>query len=183
MRAVPEDTLREIIRSQQLKIGAGGARHLRQRQGLRGLQAGAQLHGGRGLVRRSRGGPLGALHQRSRPRQHSERRHVLSGVPRMRGGVTSPAELRRIADVAEKYKVPMVKVTGSQRIDLLGVKKADLPKIWADLGMPSGQAYTKGVRMVKTCVGTEFCRFGTQDSTAPASSWSGAWKICSRRTR
>jgi nitrite reductase (NADH) large subunit len=60
----------------------------------------------------------------------------------------------------------MVKITGSQRIDLLGVKKADLPAVWADLGMPSGQGYTKGVRMVKTCVGTEFCRFGTQDSTA-----------------
>ena len=59
----------------------------------------------------------------------------------------------------------MVKVTGSQRIDLLGIKKADLPKVWADLGVPSGQAYTKGVRMVKTCVGTEFCRFGVQDST------------------
>ncbi len=89
-----------------------------------------------------------------------------SVVPRMRGGVTTPAELRRIADVAEKYQVPMVKITGSQRIDLLGVKKEDLPKVWADLGMPSGQAYTKGVRMVKTCVGTEFCRFGTQPSTA-----------------
>jgi nitrite reductase (NADH) large subunit len=86
-------------------------------------------------------------------------------VPRIRGGVTSPAELRRIADVAEKYSVRMVKITGSQRIDLLGVAKSDLPKIWADLGMPSGQAYTKGVRMVKTCIGTDFCRFGTQDST------------------
>jgi NAD(P)H-dependent nitrite reductase large subunit len=91
---------------------------------------------------------------------------TFSVVPRIRGGVTSPAELRRIADVAEKYQVPMVKITGSQRIDLLGVKKADLPKVWADLGMPSGQAYTKGMRMVKTCVGTDFCRFGTQDSTA-----------------
>jgi nitrite reductase (NADH) large subunit len=90
---------------------------------------------------------------------------TFSVVPRMRGGVTSAKELRRIADVAEKYSVPMVKVTGSQRIDLLGVKKSDLPKIWADLGMPSGQAYTKGVRMVKTCVGTDFCRFGVQDST------------------
>ena len=90
---------------------------------------------------------------------------TFSVVPRMRGGVTTPDELRRIADVADKYKVPMVKVTGSQRIDLLGIKKADLPKVWADLGMPSGQAYTKGVRMVKTCVGTEFCRFGVQDST------------------
>ena len=90
---------------------------------------------------------------------------TFSVIPRIRGGVTSPDELRRIADVADKYHVPMVKITGSQRIDLLGVKKADLPAMWADLGMPSGQAYTKGVRMVKTCVGTEFCRFGTQDST------------------
>lgn len=90
---------------------------------------------------------------------------TFSVVPRIRGGVTSPEELRRIAGVAEKYHVPMVKITGSQRIDLLGVKKADLPKIWADLGMPSGQAYTKGVRMVKTCVGTDFCRYGVQDST------------------
>jgi NAD(P)H-dependent nitrite reductase large subunit len=91
---------------------------------------------------------------------------TFSVVPRIRGGVTSPDELRRIADVADRYKVPMVKITGSQRIDLLGVKKEDLPAVWADLGMPSGQAYTKGVRMVKTCVGTEFCRFGTQDSTS-----------------
>src|SRR6185369_10710461 len=67
---------------------------------------------------------------------------------------------------AEKYNVRMVKITGSQRIDLLGVKKSDLPSVWADLGMPSGQAYTKGVRMVKTCVGTDFCRFGVQDSTS-----------------
>ena len=89
---------------------------------------------------------------------------TFSVVPRMRGGVTTPSELRRIADVADKYNVPMVKVTGSQRIDLLGVRKEDLPRIWADLDMPSGQAYTKGVRMVKTCVGTEFCRFGTQDA-------------------
>jgi nitrite reductase (NADH) large subunit len=91
---------------------------------------------------------------------------TFSVVPRIRGGVTSPDELRRIADVADKYKVRMVKITGSQRIDLLGVQKEDLPKIWADLGMPSGQAYTKGVRMVKTCVGTDFCRFGVQDSTS-----------------
>ncbi|MDX1981548.1 MAG: nitrite reductase large subunit NirB [Bryobacteraceae bacterium] len=89
---------------------------------------------------------------------------TFSVVPRMRGGVTTPAELRRIADVAEKYNVRMVKVTGSQRIDLLGVKKEDLPGVWQDLGMPSGQAYAKGVRMVKTCVGTDFCRFGTQNS-------------------
>jgi nitrite reductase (NADH) large subunit len=93
-----------------------------------------------------------------------QRDGTFSVVPRMRGGVTTPAELKRIAEVAEKYEVPMVKVTGSQRIDLLGVKKEDLPKIWGEIGMPSGQAYSKGLRMVKTCVGTEFCRFGTQNS-------------------
>lgn len=90
---------------------------------------------------------------------------TFSVVPRIYGGVTSPDELRRIADVAERYHVPMVKITGSQRIDLLGVKKEDLPKIWADLGMPSGHAYAKAVRTVKTCVGTDFCRFGVGDST------------------
>jgi len=91
-----------------------------------------------------------------------------SVVPRMWGGVTTPGELRAIADAADRYSVPMVKVTGGQRIDLLGVKKEDLPSIWADLnaaGMVSGHAYSKGLRTVKTCVGTEFCRFGTQDST------------------
>ena len=91
-----------------------------------------------------------------------------SVVPRMWGGVTTPAELRAIADAADKFNVPMVKVTGGQRIDLLGVKKEDLPAMWADLnaaGMVSGHAYSKGLRTVKTCVGTDFCRFGTQDST------------------
>lgn len=88
-----------------------------------------------------------------------------SVVPRMWGGVTSPAELRRIADVADKYQIPMVKVTGGQRIDLLGVKKEDLPGVWKDLDMPSGHAYGKSIRTVKTCVGSEFCRFGTQNST------------------
>lgn len=91
-----------------------------------------------------------------------------SVVPRMWGGVTTPAELRAIADAADRYNVPMVKCTGGQRIDLLGVRKEDLPAIWADLnaaGMVSGHAYSKGLRTVKTCVGTEFCRFGTQDST------------------
>ena len=69
---------------------------------------------------------------------------TFSVVPRMRGGVTTPAELRRIADVADKYHVPMVKITGSQRIDLLGVKKADLPKIWADLGHAVGPGVHQG---------------------------------------
>ena len=92
-----------------------------------------------------------------------------SVVPRMWGGLTTPGELRAIADAAEKYQVPTVKVTGGQRIDLLGVKKADLPLIWHDLnkaGMVSGHAYGKSIRTVKTCVGAEHCRFGTQLSMA-----------------
>jgi nitrite reductase (NADH) large subunit len=91
-----------------------------------------------------------------------------SVVPRMWGGVTSARELRAIADVADKFSIPTVKVTGGQRIDLLGVRKEDLPAVWSDLnaaGMVSGAAYAKGLRTVKTCVGTEWCRFGTQDST------------------
>ncbi|MBL7496159.1 NAD(P)/FAD-dependent oxidoreductase [Frankia sp. CNm7] len=91
---------------------------------------------------------------------------TFSVVPMIAGGVTSPDELRRIADVAEKYSVPMVKITGGQRIDLLGVRKEDLPKVWADLDMPSGHAYGKSFRTVKTCVGKDFCRFGVGDSTA-----------------
>ena len=87
-----------------------------------------------------------------------------SVVPRIRGGVVTPGELRRIADVADKYELPMVKITGGQRIDLLGARKEQLPGIWEDLGMPSGYAYAKAVRTVKTCVGTEFCRFGLGDA-------------------
>ncbi len=91
-----------------------------------------------------------------------------SVVPRMWGGVTSSKELRAIADVVDKYEIPTVKCTGGQRIDMLGVKKEDLPAVWADLGKAgfvSGQAYAKGLRTVKTCVGSDWCRFGTQDST------------------
>ena len=91
-----------------------------------------------------------------------------SVVPRMWGGLTNPRELRAIADVVEKYNAPMVKVTGGQRLDIFGIKKEDLPAVWADLnaaGMVSGHAYGKSLRTVKTCVGSEWCRFGTQDST------------------
>ncbi|MGH1578607.1 nitrite reductase large subunit NirB [Planktotalea sp.] len=105
----------------------------------------------------------------------NERKHAniqkdgtFSVVPRMWGGITTPDELRAIADAADKFAVPTVKVTGGQRIDLLGVKGEDLPAIWDDLnkaGMVSGHAYSKGLRTVKTCVGTDHCRFGTQDST------------------
>jgi len=87
-----------------------------------------------------------------------------SVVPRMYGGVTNPAELKRIAEVAEQFNVPTVKLTGGQRIDLLGVKKEDLTAMWEALDMPSGYAYGKALRTVKTCVGDTFCRFGTGDA-------------------
>ncbi|SMF97037.1 nitrite reductase (NADH) large subunit [Methylomagnum ishizawai] len=105
----------------------------------------------------------------------NERKHAniqkdgtYSVIPRIWGGVTSAQELRAIADVAEKFQVPCVKITGGQRIDLLGVPGEQLPDIWAELnqhGLVSGHAYGKALRTVKTCVGQEWCRFGTQDST------------------
>ncbi|MEK4881242.1 MULTISPECIES: nitrite reductase large subunit NirB [Paenibacillus] len=85
-------------------------------------------------------------------------------IPRMYGGVTTPEDLKKIADVSLKYDVKVVKVTGGQRLDLIGVKKEDLPKVWEELDMPSGYGYAKSLRTVKTCVGSQFCRFGTQDS-------------------
>ena len=92
---------------------------------------------------------------------------TFSVVPQIPGGITSPAQLRRIADVAEKYHVPLVKLTGGQRIDLLGLKKDDLPKVWRDLDMPSGYAYGKSYRTCKSCVGTDFCRFGSRRQHRP----------------
>ncbi|MBY6541244.1 NAD(P)/FAD-dependent oxidoreductase [Rhodococcus sp. BP-349] len=108
----------------------------------------------------------GALFINDRVHANIQRDGTFSVVPQMKGGVTTPDQLRRIADVADKYGVPLVKVTGGQRIDLLGIKKEDLPKVWGDLDMPSGYAYGKSMRTVKTCVGSDFCRFGLGDSTA-----------------
>ena len=95
-----------------------------------------------------------------------QRDGTFSVIPRIYGGVTSPAQLRRIADVADKHQVAMVKITGGQRIDLLGIAKEKLPEVWRDLGMPSGHAYAKAFRTCKTCVGSEFCRYGVGDSTS-----------------
>ncbi len=121
----------------------------------------------------------------SRSRLVNERNHAniqkdgtYSVVPRIWGGETSASELRRIADVVEKYRIPTVKITGGQRIDLLGVRREDLPDVWKDLDMPSGHAYAKALRTVKTCVGSEWCRFGTQDSTSLGKALERAlWKM------
>lgn len=106
-----------------------------------------------------------ALFINDRVHANIQRDGTFSVVPQIKGGVTTPAQLKRIAEVAERYDVPLVKVTGGQRLDLLGVRKEDLPGVWADLDMPSGYAYGKSFRTVKTCVGTDFCRFGLGDST------------------
>ncbi|MGW4479715.1 nitrite reductase large subunit NirB [Rhodococcus triatomae] len=108
----------------------------------------------------------GALFINDRVHANIQRDGTFSVVPQMKGGVTTPDQLRRIADVADRYAVPLVKVTGGQRIDLLGIRKEDLPRVWGDLDMPSGYAYGKSMRTVKTCVGSDFCRFGLGDSTS-----------------
>ncbi|MFS4464389.1 nitrite reductase large subunit NirB [Staphylococcus haemolyticus] len=90
---------------------------------------------------------------------------TFSVIPQMRGGVTDADQLIRLGEVAKKYNVPLVKVTGSQRVGLYGLKKEELPKVWEDLGMRSASAYGKKTRSVKSCVGKEFCRFGTQYTT------------------
>jgi len=118
----------------------------------------------------------GARHINDRVHANIQNDGTFSVVPRMRGGVTTPDQLRRIADAAERYEVPMVKVTGAQRIDLLGVKKEDLPAVWRDIGMPSGHAYAKALRHVKSCVGTDFCRFGIGDSTKLAIEMEERWE-------
>jgi nitrite reductase (NADH) large subunit len=105
-----------------------------------------------------------------------QRDGTFSVVPRIRGGVVTPDELRRIADTAERYEAKMVKITGGQRIDILGVRKEDLPAIWRDLEMPSGHAYSKAVRTVKTCVGSDFCRFGLGDSIALGIEMESTWE-------
>jgi nitrite reductase [NAD(P)H] large subunit len=114
-------------------------------------------------------------HDDAQSRFINERAHAniqkdgtFSVIPRMWGGVTNAKELRAIADVVDKHAIPTVKLTGGQRIDMLGVRKEQLPAVWRDLnraGLVSGHAYGKALRTVKTCVGSEWCRFGTQNST------------------
>ena len=101
---------------------------------------------------------------------------TFSVVPEMVGGITTPAQLMRIAEVAVKYDVPLVKLTGGQRIDLVGITKEDLPKVWADLDMPAGWAWGKSYRTCKSCIGTEFCRFGLGDSMGLAQKIEGKFR-------
>jgi nitrite reductase (NADH) large subunit len=138
-------------------LAPGGAEEAKSKMGLTSL---LRMIWGRDFVQEN-----DAKFINDRVHGNIQRDGTFSVVPQIKGGVTTPAQLRTIADVAEKYEVPMVKITGGQRIDLLGVRKEDLPAMWDDLGMPSGYAYGKSFRTVKTCVGSDFCRFGLGDST------------------
>lgn len=138
-------------------LAPGGAEDARSKMALTSL---LRIMWGRQYLREN-----DAMFVNDRVHANIQRDGTFSVVPQVKGGVTTPAQLRKIAEVAEKYQVPTVKITGGQRIDLLGVRKEDLPRIWSDLGMPSGYAYGKSFRTVKTCVGSAFCRFGLGDST------------------
>jgi nitrite reductase (NADH) large subunit len=158
--------LMAVIRERRLKsvsavfreLAPDGAEDARSKMGLTAL---LRMMWPEGLDEEERDGRF----INDRVHANIQRDGTFSVVPQMKGGVTTADQLRTIADVADKYQVGMIKVTGGQRIDLLGIKKEDLPKVWADLGMPSGYAYGKSFRTVKTCVGTDFCRFGLGDST------------------
>ncbi|BCJ40248.1 nitrite reductase [NAD(P)H] [Actinoplanes ianthinogenes] len=163
---LPKAELMTTIRNLELKsvsavfaaLAPGGAEDARSKMGLASLLR--MMWAGEYVDERD------ARFINDRVHANIQRDGTFSVVPQMKGGVTSPDQLRRIADVAERYRIPLVKLTGGQRIDLLGVPKEDLPAVWADLDMPSGYAYGKSFRTVKTCVGSDFCRFGVGDSTA-----------------
>jgi nitrite reductase (NADH) large subunit len=157
MAAIREHGLRSVSAVFALLV-PGGAEDAKSKMGLASLLK--MMWGGEYVDERD------ARFINDRVHANIQRDGTFSVVPQMKGGVTTPAQLKRIAEVAEKHAVPMVKLTGGQRIDLLGVPKEKLPQIWADLDMPSGWAYGKSFRTVKTCVGSDFCRFGVGDSTA-----------------
>lgn len=95
-----------------------------------------------------------------------QRDGTYSVVPRVPGGEITPAQLLAIGSVAADFDL-YTKITGAQRIDLLGARVEQLPAIWARLiaaGLESGHAYGKAMRTVKSCVGSTWCRYGVQDS-------------------
>lgn len=90
-------------------------------------------------------------------------------APHLTAGIVTPDDLRTIADVAEKYNAAAIKVTGAQRIAIVGLKEEDLDNVWKDLNMNPGAAIGLCVRSVKVCPGTTFCKRGLQDSVAVGS--------------
>lgn len=87
-------------------------------------------------------------------------------APHVPAGLITSDQLRKLADVADKYKVSAIKVTAAQRIALVGLKEEDIDSAWSDLGMTPGAAIGLCVRSVKTCPGTTFCKKGFRDSVS-----------------
>ncbi|HEY1821491.1 MAG TPA: nitrite reductase large subunit NirB [Trebonia sp.] len=127
----------------------------------------ASLHTGDHIL----DGERGALQDTNdRHLANMQRNGTYSVVPRIPGGEITPAKLKVIAEVAEDFGL-YTKITGGQRIDLLGARLEELPLIWKRLtnaGFESGHAYGKALRTVKSCVGSTWCRYGVQDSVGLA---------------
>jgi len=99
-----------------------------------------------------------------------QRNGSYSVVPRIPGGEVTPDKLIVLGEVARDFGL-YTKITGGQRIDLLGARVEQLPEIWrrlVDAGFESGHAYGKAVRTVKSCIGSTWCRYGVQDSVSLA---------------
>ena len=91
-------------------------------------------------------------------------RETYAIAPHIPGGITDTAMLRKICDVADKYRVEAIKITSAQRIALIGIREEDLDNVWADLAQTPGAAIGLCVRSVKICPGTSYCKRGVQDS-------------------
>lgn len=91
-------------------------------------------------------------------------RETYAIAPHIAGGICDSDTLRKLADVADKYKAAAIKITGAQRIALVGIREEDLDSAWADLGIKPGAAVGMCIRSIKVCPGTTFCKRGVQDS-------------------
>ena len=87
-------------------------------------------------------------------------------APHIPCGLVTPELLRKIADVAEKYDVEAIKITGATRFALVGIKEQDIDDIWMDLGVDKGAAVGLCVRSIRTCPGIQYCRLAKQDALA-----------------
>ena len=166
--AIPDGQAHAPHRDRKTRTQSGLAGHGRAgHQRLRKIQDGPGYPPPRHLGPRATSTNATAASSTTACTATSRRTAPSRSSPRIYGGVTTAEELIKIGIRRQEVDhVPTVKLTGGQRIDLLGIKKEDLPAVWADLGMVSGYAYTKAFRTCKTCVGSDWCRFGTNDSTA-----------------
>jgi NAD(P)H-nitrite reductase large subunit len=97
-------------------------------------------------------------------RQKGTETQTYAIAPHIPCGIVTPDQLRRLADAADTYQVPAMKITSAARIALVGITEDQVDGIWRDLGMDPGHATGLCVRSVKVCPGTSFCRLGQQDS-------------------